>query len=118
MSARAQTARGYRARPAPRRRTRGRTASRIHWDKLGRVALVIVLFLILASYVNPLVNFVDAWRDSRAQQAELQQLRQERGRIAAKASALNDSAAAVQAARKQGMVVPGEHAYVVRGLSR
>ena len=45
----------------------GRPASRIHWDKLGRVVLVLVLFAILFSYINPVVNFVDAWRGSHAQ---------------------------------------------------
>jgi cell division protein FtsB len=101
---------------APRRRTRGRPASRIHWDKLGRVVLVIVLFVILFSYVNPVVNFIDAWRDSHAQQAELKELQHQRSRLAAKAAALDDSDAAVQAARKLGMVAEGERSYVMRGL--
>ena len=39
----AQAARGYRLRPAPRARGRGRPASRVRWDKVGRVALVLVL---------------------------------------------------------------------------
>ena len=72
------SARAYRV--APRRRARGRPASRIHWDKLGRVVLVIVLFLILLSYVNPAVNFIDAWRDSHTQRSELLELRQEHSR--------------------------------------
>jgi cell division protein FtsB len=101
---------------APRRRTRGRPASRIHWDKLGRVVLVIVLFVILFSYVNPAVNFIDAWRDSHTQQAELTQLQRQHGRLDAKAASLDDSSAAAQAARKLGMVAEGERSYVMRGL--
>ena len=108
------SARAYRV--APRRRARGQPASRIHWDKLGRVVLVIVLFVILLSYVNPAVNFVDAWRDSRAQRSELVELRQEHERLAAKAAALEDSGAAARAARKLGMVAEGERSYVIRGL--
>ena len=108
------SARAYRV--APRRRARGRPASRIHWDKLGRVVLVIVLFVVLLSYVNPAVNFIDAWRDSRAQRSELLELRQEHERLAAKAAALEDSDAAVRAARKLGMVAEGERSYVIRGL--
>jgi cell division protein FtsB len=103
---------------APRRRPRGRPASRIHWDKLGRVVLVIVLFVILLSYVNPAVNFFDAWRDSRAQRSEVLELRQEHQRLAAKAAALEDSSAAVRAARKLGMVAEGERSYVIRGVSK
>ena len=110
------SARAYRV--APRRGARGRPASRIHWDKLGRVVLVIVLFLILLLYVNPVVNFVDAWRDSHTQRSELLELRQEHGRLAARAAALEDSDAAGQAARKLGMIAEGERSYVIRGLSK
>jgi len=110
------SARAYRV--APRRPARGRPASRIHWDKLGRVVLVIVLFLILLSYVNPAVNFIDAWRDSHTQRSELVELRQEHDRLAARAAALEDSSAAVRAARKLGMVAVGERSYVIRGLSK
>jgi cell division protein FtsB len=110
------SARAYRI--APRRRTRGRSASRIHWDKLGRVVLVIVLFVILASYVNPVVNFIDAWRDSRAQRSELQQLRHEYSRLSARAASLDDPGAVARAAREVGMVANGERPYVIRGLHR
>jgi cell division protein FtsB len=101
---------------APRRRTRGRPASRIHWDKLGRVVLVLVLFVILFSYINPVVNFIDAWRDSHAQRDQLEQLQHQKSSLAAKAAALDDPGAAVQAARKLGMVAPDEHSFVMRGL--
>jgi cell division protein FtsB len=77
-----------------------------------------VLFVILFSYVNPVVNFVDAWRNSHAQHSQLLQLERQHSRLVAKAAALNDSGAAAEAARKLGMVAPGERSYVVRGLSK
>ncbi len=80
------------------------------------MVLVIVLFVVLLSYVNPAVNFIDAWRDSRTQRSEVLELRQEHERLAAKAAALEDSGAAVRAARKLGMVAEGERSYVIRGL--
>ena len=79
---------------------------------------MIVLFVILLSYVNPAVNFFDAWRDSRAQRSELVELRQEHERLAGKAAALEDSGAAARAARKLGMVAEGERSYVIRGLDK
>ena len=39
--------------------------SRVRWDRIGRMALVLVLFGVLVSYLNPLVNLFDAWRDRR-----------------------------------------------------
>src|SRR5439155_2370723 len=102
----------------PRRRARGRPATRIHWDRLGRVVLVIVLFAVLVSYVNPVLNFIDAWRDSHTQRSQLVELNRERSRLAARAASLKDPQAASEEARKLGMIVPGERSYVIRGLPR
>jgi cell division protein FtsB len=113
MSARSQTATGYRLRPAPRSRSGGRPASRIRWDKVGRVALVIVLFLVVASYVSPALNFFDAWRDARAEHAALNDVREENARLRHRVELLSGSDAAERAARKQGLVLPGEKAYTI-----
>ena len=116
MSARAQAARGYRMRPAPRRRSSGRPRSRIHWDKLGRVVLVLVLFGILASYIGPTIGFVNAWRDSGAKREQLRRLKDQNERLKARAAAVDGPAEAEQSARRLGMVAVGERAYVIRGL--
>jgi cell division protein FtsB len=106
------SARAYRV--APRRRVRGRPASRIRWDKVGRVVLVLVIFLVLLSYVRPSLSFFDAWRQSHASRTELAELKQEKARLAAKAASLEDSTAVAESARRIGMVAPGERAYVVK----
>jgi cell division protein FtsB len=116
MSARASAARGYRLRPAPRARKRGASSSRVRWDRLGRVALVIVLFAILVSYINPAVNFIDAWRDSRAEYSQLRELRDENAKLRERLNALDGPGAAERAARRLGMAEPGEGSYVIRGL--
>jgi cell division protein FtsB len=116
MSARAQAARGYRMRPAPRSRKGGRPVSRFRWDRVGRVALVIVLFAILASYINPAVNFIDAWRDSRAEYSQLREQRAESAKLRERIAALDGPGAAERGARKLGMVAEGEGSYVIRGL--
>lgn len=112
MSARTQPARGYRLRPAPR--SGARNPSRIRWDKLGRIVLVIVLFAILASYINPIVNFVDAWHDSRTERTQLQQLQQQNAELRAKVGTLAGADAPERAARALGMVAEGERSYVVK----
>lgn len=118
MSARAQTARGYRMRPAPRRRRRDGPASRIRWDRVGRVALVVVLFVVCVSYVNPIINFLDARGDSRAERSSLIELREENAKLRERAAALDDADAAEHVARKNGMVVAGEAPYIIEGLNR
>ena len=116
MSARAQAARGYRLRAAPRGRRDRRSASRIDWERLGRIALVIVLALVLVSYVNPTLNFLDAWRDSRAEHAHLAELREENAQLRQRLATLDSPDAAERAAREQGWVAPGEGAWVIQGL--
>ena len=81
------------------------------WDKVGRVALVLVLFAILASYVSPALNFFDSWRDSkrRARGADRASIRERE----APASGSRPSAgrdAAEREARKHGMVRAGRGA--------
>jgi len=105
------SSRAYRV--APRRRTAGRPASRVDWERLGRITLVLVLFAILVLYVNPVVNFVDAWRDSRAESEQLAELKAENGELRERAATLEDPDAAERGARMQGMVRPDERSVVI-----
>lgn len=110
------SSRAYRLRPATRRATRGRPRTRIRWDRLGRIALVLVLFAVLASYINPVVNLVDTWRESRAEESRLADLKAENERLRARAEELKSPAGEQREARKLGLVGAGERPYVVRGL--
>ena len=114
MASRAATAPAYRLRPAPRGRSRSR-ASRVRWDKLGRVLLVLVIFGVLASYVGPLMGLVSAWHEKGSAATELTQLRREHGALEARAKA-SKGPDALDAARRLGMVSPGERSYFVKGL--
>lgn len=100
----------YRPRTARRRRTR------IDWDRLGRIALVLVLFAVLVSYLNPVVNLADAWRDSRAERDNLTVLAKENRELRERKAALADPATIEREARRLGMIEPGERAYVIRHL--
>lgn len=113
MSTHAHSAR----RQAPRRRTRSRTRSPgVNWDRFGRVVLVIVLFAVLASYLNPLIGFVHAWQDSKSSKQQLLELQQENVDLHRQAAADSSDAVIVREARRLGMVRTGERAFVVRGL--
>jgi len=109
VSSRAYTAR------VPRTASRRRKTT-IHWDRFGRVVLVIVLFAVLASYLNPVVNFFHAWRDSKTSKQTLTELARENAQLKARAAEDSSDAVMVREARKLGMVRPGERAYVIHKL--
>ena len=116
MATRAATAHSYRLRPSPRR-TSARGSSRVRWDKLGRVLLVLVLFGVLASYVGPLMGLLGAWHEKGAAATELTQLRREHAALE-KRGEQTKGPDALNAARRLGMVALGERSYFIKGLPR
>jgi cell division protein FtsB len=113
MSSRAYAA----PRRAPRRRVQRRVGpSRIRWDRVGRIALVLVLFGVMVSYLNPMVNLLQAWQGSKSSESQLAQLKQEKVDLTGQLRDASSPASLEREARRLGMVKPGEHAYVVKGL--
>ena len=109
------TARAY----APRRRVQRRVGpSRIRWDRVGRIALVLVLFGVMVSYLNPMVSLLEAWQGSKSSEQQLAQLKQERVELRTQLREASSPATLEREARRLGMVKPGEHAYVVKNLDR
>jgi cell division protein FtsB len=76
------------------------------------------MFAILASYVNPVVNFIDAWRGAHDERSQLEALRREHSRLVAREAALKSPGAASERARRLGMIAPGERAYVIQDPRR
>lgn len=77
---------------------------------------MLVLFGVLVSYLNPVVNLIDAWRDSKAGEERLLELKQENAGLRTQVEAAEDPLTLEREARKLGMVKPGERAYVIHGL--
>jgi len=108
ISSRAASSRAAEASTAaPRRRPAARRGqSRIHWDRLGRVALTLVLGAIMISYLNPLIGFVHTYRGSSAAKAHLHQLVLENKALHRRVQSTNDPSVLERAARRQGMIGP------------
>jgi cell division protein FtsB len=122
MPARAQARRrpasASRRRPAARRKPAARRgASRIHWDRVGRVALTLVLFAVLYSYLNPVIDFVNTYTATTAAKARLHEAQHENTRLHWRIQHADDPIVVNAKARAQGMIAPGETPIVVRGLS-
>ena len=94
----------------------GRAAARIRWDRLGRVALLLVLVGVIALYVNPLRSYVSTWSEAKHRRAEVAELQRENVKLRARKAELRNKRALEREARRLGMVKPGERAYVVEGL--
>jgi len=120
MAARARAAKrsapASRRRPAARRAGPRRGPSRIHWDRVGRVALTVVLAVVLYSYFNPLVDFVKTYTATTAARVKLHEAQRENTRLHWRIQHSDDPAFLDAKARAQGMVAPGEKPIVVRGL--
>ena len=96
----------------------GLAAARIRWDRLGRVALLLVLLGVIALYVNPLRSYVSTWQEAKSRRAEVAKLQRENEALRKRKTELNNPRALEREARRLGMVKPGERAYVVEGLRR
>ena len=115
MAAHAQARRAP-ARSARRRPAARRGASRIHWDRVGRVALTLVLAAVLYSYLHPVIAFVQTYTATTAAKAKLHEVQRENTQLHWRVQHADDPIYLNRRARAQGMVVPGETPIVVHGL--
>ena len=99
-----------RARPAARK-----GPSRIKWDKVGRVALTLVLAAVLYSYLNPVIDFVKTYSATGAAKVERAAQQAENTRLHRRIQSAGDPAVIDRKARVQGMVGPGETPVSIRG---
>ena len=95
-----------------------RRSATVRWDRVGRVALLLLLGVVLLLYVNPAVNYVKTWQTANAKRGEVNRLQAQNKRLRARKAAMKQPATLEHEARALGMVRPGERAYVVRGLPK
>ena len=100
------------ARTMPVRRTT------IRWDRLGRLALLGTLIVILLLYISPAKHWLQQSSTAGEQRNEVQELTQENEQLKKRLHALKDPGALEQEARRMGMVRQGERAYVIEHLPR
>jgi Septum formation initiator len=96
--------------PAVRRR------SGIRWDRLGRVALLITLVVIVLSYLSPARHWLQQSGTAGRQKQELTQLTGQKKRLQSRLRALRDPGALEREARRLGMVRVGERSYVIENV--
>jgi cell division protein FtsB len=101
---------------APRPRGAAGGGQRIRWDRVSRMAILVVLVAVAALYVGPLTSLWSARGEAAMRRAQVEQLRKENRELRVKRDALSNGAALVVEARRLGMVRPGERPFVVENL--
>jgi cell division protein FtsB len=112
-SAAAATAGSARRRsPAPASR------AQIQWQKVGRLALLFTLFVIVLLYIRPVAHWLQQRSTAAHSQADLRDLQREHARLKARLEQLSGPGAVEHEARKMGMVRQGEQPYAVAQPTR
>jgi cell division protein FtsB len=107
-----------RRRPAARKaRPAARSGpSRIKWDRVGRIALTLVLAAILYSYLHPTIDFFKTYTGTTEAKAKRHDLLKENRALHARIQSSGDRQVVEREARAQGMVAEGETPIVIHGL--
>jgi cell division protein FtsB len=95
-----------------------RGAAAIRWDRVSRVALLVVLLVLVYLYAGPARSYWDTVQQANKRRAEVAALWRENERLRARRSALRSPSALEREARRLGMVKPGERPYVVENLPK
>ncbi|HWH92504.1 MAG TPA: septum formation initiator family protein [Baekduia sp.] len=104
------------SRPQQRPRVVAGGGRAIRWDRVGRVALLVVLVGVVALYVGPSINFFTTYREAKARRGEVRSLQAENDRLRARRKALQDPRTLEREARRLGLVKPGERPFIVKAL--
>ena len=92
--------------------------ARIHWDKLGRYALFMVLLAILLAYISPISHWLRQSETAKHEEAQLAELQEENAELKDRIADLKRPLALEREARELGMIKEGERAYVIENLGR
>jgi cell division protein FtsB len=93
-------------------RPRGNARSSIQWHKVGRLALLFTLFVIVLLYIRPVAHWVQQRSTAAHSEADLRSLQREHDRLESRLRQLSGTGAIEREARKMGMVRRGERPYV------
>ncbi len=88
----------------------------IRWDRVGRIALLAVLVVILALYVPPIGHWLTQSQTASERSAEVAELEAEQARLRARIQRLSGPPALEREARRLGMVRKGERPFVVQNV--
>jgi cell division protein FtsB len=90
--------------------------SGIRWDRVGRVALLTTLGVIMLLYVSPAIHWLEQSRTAGEQRSELRELIATNRQLQRRVRELRSPGALEREARRLGMIRQGERSYVIENL--
>jgi hypothetical protein len=87
----------------------------VRWERVGRIALLVVLAVVIGLYADHAISFFTARAESNRQHAIVTRLERQDAYLEQRQRSLNDLSSILAQARKLGMVRPGEQPYAIIG---
>ena len=115
-SAPAYSTRGSGARSSSTRRQRAVVRPRVRWDRLGRLALLLVLGTLVYLYLSAGESLLSTLRQAKQDNATVSALSREYRTLNREHLNSTSQAALEEQARRLGMIKPGGQPYIVSGL--
>jgi hypothetical protein len=95
-----------------------RTAPRVRWDRLGRIAMLCVLVALVYLYISAGARMFSTWRHASRDSAIVSRLEREHRALVNQHNVLSSQGALEGEARQLGLMHSGEQPYVVTHLPR
>jgi hypothetical protein len=100
----------------PRRPGQRMGIGRIRWDRLGRMAMLLVLAALVFLYLSAGAHLLSSWKQSQRDNAAVSVMEREHRTLLREHNALSSQSNLELGARQLDMTRPGERPYVVTGL--
>lgn len=88
----------------------------MRWDRLGRLAMLAVLVVLLFLYLSAGIHMLSTWGQSRHDRATVATMEREHETLVRQREALGRQGTVEGEARSLGMKKTGERQYIVPGL--
>ena len=89
---------------------------RVRWDRLGRIAMLLVLVALVFLYLSAGARMLSTLRQSHRDQAKVGAMEREHRELLRQHNELSSQSTLEEQARKLGMMRPGEQPYSITGL--
>lgn len=90
----------------------------MRWDRLGRLAMLCVMVALAYLYLSAGFSLLSSLRESHRVDSQVSVLQTQHRQLVTQHAALASAGTVEAEARELGMMFPGEHTYIVRGLPK